>query len=735
MTDVPAGITDLEQHAIATEQPIVDDIHDRLEQLRDQARERLSRTLTAESASSQGQSERDAHATRDQARIGAFDAAERRLVFGRLDVTTGRRYIGRIGLRDDNQENLLIDWRAEAAQPFYRATAANPGGVLRRRHLSLSGRRVVRVHDDLIAAEVTDAVPTAADAPLLDAVNRPRTDRMHDIVTTIQAEQDEIIRQPLPGILVIEGGPGTGKTVVALHRTAWLMHQYRDRLERTGVLLIGPNARFLHYIDEVLPSLGETNVVTATIGELYPGVATSKTDTPDIAAIKDSERMVEILQNLVRAQQQTPQNAIVLDIDGTEIALSPAAVAQAQAAARATAEPHNIARETFCAHILDNLAQQLTSAEDDGVTQPPPLEEILQRLRQSRDVRREINLCWMPRRPEELLARIWNDPALLVDCSPDLSAEERQLLLRNDGEATEWTVNDVPLLEELAELLGPMPASTRARAERARQEAEADERRRFALESLSSLGLEGAVDAGLLADRFADARATSTVAERALNDREWTFGHIVVDEAQELSTMAWRMLLRRNPSRSMTVVGDLNQATTAHAIDDWSSVFDSLAPGRWRRCRLSVNYRAPGAITDLATTVLQASGRTVSPVRSLRTGQPPTVRTATHLRRELEATLEEVHRRPGAHAVIAPPQLQDIGRTQVFTAEEVKGLEFDHVVLLEPTAFLDGSLRGHQALYVALTRATQSLTVLHQRPLPAGWIKPHTTRAPDRPED
>jgi superfamily I DNA/RNA helicase len=414
-------------------------------------------------------------------------------------------------------------------------------------------------------------------------------------------------------------------------------------------------------------------------------------------------------------------------------------VAAARDRARASRKPHNRARLTFVTSLLDRLATGLAQAR--GVDPDSNREILLADLRDSPDVRREVNLCWMPLTPEKVVGDLWADPRVLAAAGPRLSTRERQALIRPVGEP--WTVSDVPLLDEAAELLGEddEPAR-RAAAVAASERALEEEYARGVLEMTGVAGLT----AGALIDRYSGAaRVRRTVVDAALADRTWTFGHVVVDEAQELSPMQWRLLLRRCPSRSMTVVGDLAQAGSVAAPRSWADAFDRVAPGRWSVQPLTVNYRTPAPMMQLATSVLRASGSPVAETSSVRDGTPPRIMTVTPddlaraVGREVAAWVAD----EGRTAVIVPRSLRDsvvrslsdqldagtlgVGHTaldsrvSVLTVAEAKGLEFDQVVVVEPAAILAESARGGHDLYVALTRATQQLVVAHARDLPAGF--------------
>ena len=733
------------QQELASEQAYVDRLYAQLDTLRARAARALEEVRRAPVVPTpSGRAERDAFDAWHSERVERLGAVEDRLTFGRLDLATGeRRYVGRLGLSDDDQRQLLLDWRAPAAASFYQATAAAPGGVARRRHIATKARTVTGIDDELLDADALAAsglAVVAGEGALMSALTAHRTGRMRDIVATLQAEQDRIVRAPLPGVLVVQGGPGTGKTAVALHRAAYLLYTHRDRIARRGVLVIGPSAVFLRYIEQVLPSLGETGVVLVTPGQLYPDVDATAVDAPRVALLKGDLRMVQVLRRAVRARQRLLDEPVRLVVDGDEVALRPRVVAEARSRARQAGKPHNEARTAFVKHLLDDLSAQLAAARNQDAVEEKP--ELYAELRDHPDVRREINLLWLPQTPSGLLTRLFDRPDRLAEAADGILSRADQALLRR-APATAWTVADVPLLDELAELIGPdVAVSAAARAQAARSAAERAEALQFARKVLETSGdAAEMMTPEMLADRFAGAGPALSVAERAREDRTWVFGHAVVDEAQELSPMQWRVLVRRVPSRSMTVVGDVAQTGSAAGTTSWAQVLDVHSEGRWRIEELTVNYRTPAVVMEPAVALLAAHGIAVKAPQSAREGEwpPRAVRVAADDAAVADAARaavldDDAALDGGRFAVVVPRDrrvLLDVvrerlagtsaaGRTDVLTVDDVKGLEFDGVVLVDPARVVAGSRRGVNDLYVALTRPTQRLTVLHHGDLPAG---------------
>ena len=732
---------------VALEQGYVDTLYHRLDTLRARTAAELAAVRRAgPSGTHQNRSERDSFATLHEVRLAQLEAVEDRLAFGRVDLRDGsRRYIGRIGLSDDEQTQLLVDWRARASRDFYQATAASPGDVVRRRHLATRGRSVVGVEDEALDLDSLDHDQRSSltgEGALLAAVGAHRTGRMGDIVATIQAEQDRVIRSDLAGPLVVQGGPGTGKTAVALHRAAYLLYTHRERLARHGVLLVGPNPLFLRYIEQVLPSLGETGVVLSTAAELYPGVVGVEEPDPDVAALKGDVRMARVLARAVRDRQRVPQGSRTLAVGSQRLPLTPGDVAGARARARRSRKPHNQARDGFLRDLLALLAGRLATAIGTTLTEDNR-DDLQEELRDSADVRRELNLAWMPLTPEQVLTSLYADPGRLgAAAAEDLDPRERALLRREPG--TAWTVADVPLLDELAELLGEVASGDRAAEAAARaQRAEDLANAQAALQNVDTLIRPSAEQ---LAERFAQSDPTMTIAERAESDRTWAYGHLVVDEAQELSPMTWRVLMRRCPSRSMTLVGDVAQVGSAAGASSWGEVLEPYVQDRWRIEQLTVNYRTPAQVMQLASDMLAAAGvRAPTPqsvregewkpvAQEIRRGDPAGVLAAVRAELELlgEGRLAVVTARGAAESLrqrlvaALPGGTVGAGRAtlespvSVLTVEDVKGLEFDAVVVVEPGDVLVASARGANDLYVALTRPTQRLRVLHSDPLPAG---------------
>lgn len=735
---------------LARERAYVGALYDRLDEQRREAERQLEIVRRSDSGGThQSRSERDAFARIYEDRIAQLREIDERLAFGRLEFRPegdepALRYIGRIGLRDDDQQPILLDWRVPQAMAFYQATAATPLGARARRHLQSKGREIVRIDDEIFDQELLSGEVTGlqGEAALMATLTAQRTGRMGDIVATIQAEQDSIIRAELRGTLVVQGGPGTGKTAVALHRAAYLLYTHRDRLAKSGVLIVGPSPSFLHYIEAVLPSLGETGVVLASVGQLYPGVAATVEDSPALAELKGSLEFAELLARAVRSRQIAPTQPQVLDINGELLTVEPHVILQAMHRAWDTKKPHNVARVTFnkaaLAAIARLLAEQL---RDHGNTiEDSDLAWLREDIRTSNDVRVALNTAWLPLTPQKLLADLYARPNWLATLTPDWSPERRALLLRSRD--APFTVSDVALLDEAAGLLGTVDSTNPAERREAKQQRKRDIEN--AEQAIRNMDVEGIIDARALADGFEVAVDRGTTSERAAADREWAYGHIVVDEAQELSPMQWRLLMRRNPLKSFTIVGDVAQASAAAGATSWAQALRPHVGTDWRLEELTVNYRTPAQITAVAERMALDHGVNITRSRAVREGEWPVrlTRTDALLPSVVEVVASERILDPSATiAVIASDSLVPAVREALATAfgdavasgaaglskpiallqpREAKGLEFDSVVVVEPQRIVDEIARGASALYVAMTRPTQRLSLVSERPFPRG---------------
>ena len=735
---------------VAEEQEFVDRAYSRLDQLRSQYREQRQKIDANHGVgNAQGWTERDALATHFAELSSRLDNVEERLVFGRLDMKDhATHYIGRISLLDEHSAPLLVDWRAPISAPFYQATAQEPLGVVRRRHIATRGRTVTSVEDELLDVDQAQhqGLTLQGEGALMSALSSARSGRMGDIVATIQGEQDRVIRASDRGILVVQGGPGTGKTAVALHRAAYLLYTQRERLERSGVLIIGPSRTFLRYIEQVLPSLGESGVVQMTIGDIVPGLSAQDDDPVDIAAIKGRAAFSRILREAVRLIPRLPDRDQVLQVWNRRVTLRIKDVQEALSRARRSGRPHNVARESFAMGLMELLAGRLIVEAGDASStadiDPDDLRTWMSEIRDSVDARRAINLAWMPTQAPVFLRKLWSRPDLLAQANrkagTPLSVEDLSLLYRAQYEPL--TISDIPLIDELEELLGTLDLAS-AQKRRAEEQREKEERER-ANEALNATGLGGGiVTADMLMRQTQEAPSLRPLAERARADRSWTYGHIVIDEAQDLSPMAWRCLLRRCPSRSMTVVGDLDQKRGHRRPNSWKQALGPAARAFSEEFVLSISYRTPRALTRIAQAVMAQHGTPVLyPMEAVR--DVPNCYQVSHTHKDtlkecisqvVSAMEERLDREEGEGkgriCVIVPDAQAQLWhadesgasaldqRVSYLTAAGSKGLEFDSVVVVEPGAILE---QGSGDLFVALTRATHDLHAVTTTQLPRG---------------
>ena len=791
---------------LEAEQRYLDAAYDRLDEMR-QAALRVAEGYAEvqRGGTHQARLERDAATALTRRRLAALDIGDNPLSFGRLDLERdgdddddGPYYVGRISVMDADQNPLVIDWRAPVAEPFYRATPVEPMGVARRRHFHTRGRELVGIDDEILDADATAEAgyTVVGEGALLAELERDRTGRMRDIVATIQAEQDEAIRADLPGVLIVAGGPGTGKTAVALHRAAYLLYTHRRRLAARGVLLVGPNPIFLHYIDQVLPSLGEDEVQLATPAALKPQVTVRAVDSDAVAAVKGDARMADVIARALRDRERAVPRDVVVVLDGHRLRLRTRDASRIVERARRRRGTHNERRPSVARAVIDHLRDQyrrsLVRAYEEGAealrAAPPALfgleddddaevdlpvasalargerapdeweAELAARIRALPEVRAALERMWPVLTGAELVHDLFSFPALIrsaVDGA--LSRAEQEGLHRPRSEnirAVPWTAADVPLIDEADALLGPVEAARPRARRRRRRTAEEAEQLAAAARVVEELGLGAYTTGAEVAQRYAGVPGTN--GDDGSPELR-TYGHVLVDESQDLTAMQWRMLARRCPSGSMTLVGDPGQSSQPGAVADWDAVLRHL-PGHQapRRVTLSVNYRTPAEIMAVADRVLAAAAAAVEPVRSVRsTGDRPEFATVGEA--ELADVAASAARRAsaagGTVAVVAPPdrqrQLVDAlgdldaaagtaaaldAAVAVLTPVEVKGLEFDHVVVVEPAALVAPDPAGLRLLYVTLTRATRTLTVVHARPLPEALERAPEAEVPSSDE-
>ena len=669
--------------------------------------------------------ERDVFAFQAARRLAVLDAEQEGLVFGRLDRTDGEvRYVGRIGVRDADYEPLVIDWRAPAAEPFYRATPSNPMDVIRRRVLHCRGDRVVGIEDDLLDGEHGDhELVVIGEGALLAALGRARDHTMRDIVATIQAEQDEAIRAPYQGFTMISGGPGTGKTVVALHRAAYLLYSNRRRFESGGVLVVGPSRVFMNYIARVLPSLGEASVTLRSIGAVASDVVRitgDRVDDPQTAAIKGSLRMVKVLRRLVQEPPQEVPLLLRITVDGNVLGLTADTLARIRSQVLAH-HKLNSAREAVEKELLKALWRVWTPDSDDELDHDQELEEFGDRVSELASFRMFLNAWWPAVSAPQALSRLADVELLKRISTSMLSNAECEVLSASYRDATDWTAADGALLDELVHLLGPVPVQ----------------------EEPELAGLPD-LDSGVQ-EVFTTADLLSTVRESdPFELPHETYAHVLVDEAQDVSPMQWRMLRRRGASASWTIVGDPAQSSLTDTQEANRAIEEIIGTAPVRHFRLSTNYRSPSEVFNLAAKVVVADFPDADLPTAVRsTGHEPQLLMPADAAPEnptipaaminiVRSLLAEVE---GTIGVICPPSTKDelathleraglpgAERVVVITAQQAKGLEYDAVLVITPDDIVAESPGGVRALYVALTRPTQRLVTLDAAP-DASWRK------------
>ena len=698
-----------EHPELSAEQAYVDHAYACLETARDRARRLRSMVEVGKGGTEQARWEREMIEGSIATRLTQLDLGDSSLVFGRLDTDAEHGedsfYIGRMSVADDDQEPVVVDWRAPISEAFYRATGPQPMGLARRRHFTARGRTLLNLEDELFGDAVHGAhggIVLADDdriqghGALIRALEETRTGRLGDIVATIQGEQDEIIRSELSGVLVVQGGPGTGKTVVALHRAAYLLYTHRFPLEGQGVLVLGPNRLFLGYIDQVLPSLGEAGVELAVLADLVDREAIVGEDAPRVARVKGDARMADVIRKAVADRQRPLRRDLRVGLGAQTLVCTAADSGRIVADAHRRYHRHNAGRK----HVEQRLFEVLA----DSARNPVRAEDVRDQLRRHPDVIEALEWMWPVLTPAQLLHDLFGSRALIELASrkwlrPEEQAELHRPRVASTDQVT-FTWQDVPLLDEARERLGP--------------------RRR----------------------------------RKGVDDEIRTYGHIVVDEAQDLSPMQLRMVARRSLSGSLTIVGDIAQATGAWAHQSWDEILEHLPTKRGtRRSELTVGYRIPAKNMEMAARVLRVAAPDLQPPVSVREGgDPPIVRRAgagslDRLVAQVTAA-EAAEVDPGSLAIIVPATfvepvsvaLTDAGiehgratrqglrqPVTIVPVGMVKGLEVDASVVVEPAAIVDEEAQGLRALYVALTRATKRLAIVHERALPDFLAEP----APD----
>ncbi len=694
----PALIAADEQHFAA--------IAESLEQSIDELSGRLDAERKAPGGIGQAAMDRDMQVHRLTARLRVLRRFGLDLCLGRM-VSAGSPepvYVGRLGLTDSEGRRLLIDWRSPAAEPFFGATHANPMGLASRRRYRWTRSRVSDYWDEVFTPEGLEGHAALDDqSAFIASLGGSRSARMRDVLGTIQADQDAIIRAGSHGALVVDGGPGTGKTVVALHRSAYLL--YSDpRLghRRGGVLFVGPHQPYLAYVGDVLPSLGEEGVQICTLRDLVAEGATAAVETdPEVARLKSSADLVKAIEAAVRFSERPPAQGMTVETDWSDLVLSAGDWAEAFGAPE-PGTPHNEARD----QVWEELLTILIDKQDGDV----PADLVRKSLLRNAELRAAFNRAWPLIDAADLVADLWTVPAYLRLCAPWLSPAEIQALQRRDAQA--WTVSDLPLLDAARQRLGDPEAFRRKRRRDAAVAAEREQMARV-VDNLIAVA-DDEYGTGLVTMLRGEDFTDALIDQAALPGSDpdllgGPFAHIVVDEAQELTDAEWQMLLLRCPSRSFTIVGDRAQARHGFT-ESWRERLQRIGFGQMSLATLSINYRTPQEVMATAEPVIRAVLPDANVPASIRsTGVPVARGPASDLGPVLGAWL-------GAHpdgtaCVIGDPTFQAPPRVRSLTPELCKGLDFDLVVLIDPERFGEG-IEGAVDRYVSMTRATQQLVIL-----------------------
>ena len=784
---------DLEQ-----EQAYIDQAFACLEASKGAARQLRSTVESGKGGTHQARYERDVIEERVQRRLGRMELGDRSLCFGRIDMAcdagaagygeassgTATFYIGRIGVWDGEHNPVIVDWRAPVAEPFYRATGPEPMGVRRRRHFSSLGRRLLRIEDEYFGAEagyafpahdgasnlisgdafggagsgadsattvqgsteITDSTETQSSpetqgtpavrdsagrvirgiGAVRQALAEARSGRLSDIVATIQAEQDEVVRSPLPGVLVVQGGPGTGKTVVALHRAAYLLYTHRFPLERQGVLIVAPNRLFANYIEIVLPSLGEAGAVVATPAEMLglPDVVVEGFDDEATARVKGDLRMAQLIRRALRVRQRPLRQDFTI-VYRPEFSFTVEQSRQLVESVRSKRLTHRAGRKLIENSFFSTLAEAANLHKGEAPESEFALdsEAVQEDIGDTPEVREALEWMWPSLTPAQFLYDLFSVPSLLRSAGRKLFSPEELALLAiprtpKDSSGTpqeSWTMDDVPLLDEARWRLGS-PDRKKARSRAGKM-------------------------AGKIGGDSDDAASSETSSLPPPGER--TYGHVVIDEAQDATPMQLRMSARRSRNGSMTLVGDIAQATGPLSCDSWEELLEQL-PSKWRSrtTELSVGYRLPEPIACYAAKLLDDINPDLAmPVAVQREGTPPSVIQASKetLLSQVATAVKQEAADAATVAVIVPDDKTEATAdalraaniecataydgalsttVSVLPVRYAKGLEVDAAIVLEPAEIIKQTERGTQSLYVSLTRAMRRLTVIHSDPLP-----------------
>jgi DNA helicase IV len=697
---------------IATDEVHFESIGENLRQTLMDLSERLDAERKAPGRDGQQALERDLEIHRLTARLRALRRFGLDLCLGRIVASKGDEpiYIGRFGLTDSDGRQLLVDWRSPAAEPFFGATHANPMGLTSRRRYRWTNGRISDYWDEVFTADGLEGYAALDDqSAFIASLGSSRSSRMRDVLGTIQADQDAIIRAGSRGALVVDGGPGTGKTVVALHRSAYLLYSDpRLAASRGGLLFVGPHQGYLAYIDDVLPSLGEDGAQTCTLRNLVlEGADATIEANPDVVRLKSSAQLVKAIETAVRYYERPPAEGLTIETPWAEVWLSPAEWAEAFDSADAGA-PHNESRDQVWEALLDILIDQFDA---DDI----PAQQVRRYLVRSEELASTFAKAWPLLDPVGIVSDLWSVPAYLRMSAPWLRGDEIQLLQRAEPRA--WTVSDLPFLDVARQRIGDPEAIRRTHRRAAVAAAAEEEMDRVVDDLIASDDSEMLLMSMLRGQDFKNSLVDESALPSADPDQlAGPFAHIVVDEAQELTDAEWQMLLRRCPSRSFTIVGDRAQARHGFT-ESWHERLERIGLARVSLASLTINYRTPEEVMAEAEPVIRAVLPDANVPTSIRsTGVPVLHGSVRDLRTILDHWLDTHAEGEGIACVIdaggtTVSALPPTSRVRALTPELSKGLEFDLVILVNPAKFGDG-IEGAVDRYVAMTRATQQLAIL-----------------------
>jgi DNA helicase IV len=742
------------------EQKIIDNIYSVLDKNKLELRKKIKALNSTNFGSThQNKSEKDSIVFTYFDQLAKLNSVDRKLIFGKLVYEDGEeRYIGRIGLFDSENNPVLYDWRTKIAEDFYQATAINSNKVSLRRHINIANRKITSFEDEYLDGSETSTTTKAkvsdkGDNAIFHALKNKRSSRMNDIVSTIQKEQDVIIRNDTKSLLVVQGGAGTGKTAVALHRTAYLLYNNRKRLEKSGVLLIGPNEQFLYYIDQVLPSLGETGVVSTSINKLFPGVKATFEEPYQGQIIKGDIRMKDAIKQAVEMFIRLPEETVSFQFREHTVEISRNDVKACQTFAKNNKLNHNKGRLLFVRSLLDILSQKYFLARRAEATGPDEIKEVKAGMLRENVVARTLNYCWMPLEPKRLIKDMFNSKDLLSGLLPWATDEAISESLREPDQ--EFSKFDIPLLFVATELIGQTKNDS---AEATSEDAKNSEDMKQTIETLN-LGNQFNTD--LLFEL--ESSGQSNEVNTKLNDLFWTYGHVIVDEAQEMSQMDWYLLSRKCPTHSFTIVGDVMQTSSPAGSRNWHEALDSTFGSDFPIEKLTVNYRNPKEVADKALEVLEGQGIEIEPITAPRSVENSyrvhkvepnkLYDTAADIAYEMIQEFVDFNKAGKVAVIVRAKKVYELKnaiydkleldhgsiflepiRTQkppmtqldVITPEFSKGLEYDAVLLVEPKNLevSDGTGLTKESisnLYVAMTRPTSRLEVVHSKELPQGF--------------